>query len=128
MLNAFFAKQPSSKEIMERMAGYSVWMEIDLDAIGHNLKVVRDLTGAEVVPCVKKDAYAHGLQGITAYLITQGVSKFLVAKMLEARKIREAGLDCDVINMEPVFTHRQCKEAIENRITQVAYNEKTGTM
>jgi alanine racemase len=128
MSNSFFRNQPSASEILDRIKGYSVWMEVDLDAIGHNLKVVRDLTSAEVVPCVKKDAYAHGLPTIVAYLVTQGVSKFLVAKMIEALQIRRTGIKCAVINMEPVFTQPQCDQAIKSDVTQVVYHEKTGLM
>ena len=128
MSNSFFARQPSTGEILEMIDGYSVWMEIDLDAIGFNLRTVRDLTGADVVPCLKKGAYAHGLPATVAYLLTQGVQKFLVAKMLEARQIRGACLDCGIINMEPIFTKKQCAEVLDNDVTQVAYHKKTGLM
>lgn len=128
MSNSFFAKQPSKSEILSRIEGYSVWMEIDLDAVGYNLKIVKNLTGSEVVPCLKKNAYAHGLPVIAAYLITQGASKFLVAKMIEARRIRVACPDCGIINMEPIFTQQQCEEVLDYNIMHVAYHKKTGLM
>jgi alanine racemase len=128
MSTGFFTNQPSPDEVLERVKSFQVWMEVDLDAIGHNLKVVKELTGAEVIPCVKRDSYAHGLPTVVAYLSSQGVRRFLVAKTSEARRIREAGLDCGVINMDPAFTQAQCDEAVVNDFTQVAYHRDTGLM
>lgn len=114
--------QPSSKEILERVEGFSSWIEVDLDAIGHNLKVVWDRTGAEVVPCIKKDGYGHGIVPVTAYLIQEGVQRVLVTKLWEARQIRDAGLNCGVINMDPLFSDSQFEEAVERDIIQTIYH------
>lgn len=105
-----------------------MWMEVDLDAIGRNLDTVRRLIGAEVVPCVKKNAYAHGLPAVVAYLMTRGVERFLVAKLWEARYIRRSGLDCGVVNMDPLFTEDQFSEAVELGITQMVYHRESARM
>jgi alanine racemase len=127
-LSSFFTNQPPPDEIKRRVEGYQVWMEVDLDAIGRNLEAVRGLTGAEVVPCVKKNAYAHGLPAVVAYLMTRGVERFLVAKLWEARCIRGAGLGCGVVNMDPLFTGGQFSEAVDLGITQVVYHEESARM
>ena len=101
---------------------------MDLDAVGRNLDTVKRLTGAEVVPCVKKNAYAHGLPTVVAYLMTRGVERFLVAKLWEARYIRRSGLDCGVINMDPLFTEDQFSEVVELNITQVVYHRESAKM
>jgi alanine racemase len=121
-MSSFFMNQPPPDEIRRRIEGYPVWAEVDLDAIGRNLDIVRRLTGAEVVPCVKSNAYGHGLAATVAYLMTRGVRRFLVAKLWEARQIRGAGLDCGVINMDPLFTWDQYREAVELGLTQVVYH------
>ena len=87
----FFEEDPTS--ILDRVAGYSSWIEVDLDNIGFNLEQVRRMTGSEVVPCIKKNAYAHGIVHVVAYLREKDVKRFLVAKLWEAQQIRRAGLD-----------------------------------
>jgi alanine racemase len=127
-LSTFFMNQPPPDEIRRRVEGYPVWAEVDLDAIGRNLDTVRNLTGAEVVPCVKSNAYGHGLAATVAYLMTRGVRRFLVAKLWEARCIRGAGLGCGVVNMDPLFTEDQFREAVELGLTQVVYHRASAGM
>lgn len=127
-MSIYFEGQPTGEEIRRRVAGYQVWMEVDLDAVGRNLDTVRRLTDAEVVPCVKKNAYEHGLPAVVAYLMTRGVERFLVAKLWEARYIRRHGLDCGVVNMDPLFTEDQFREAVELDITQVVYHKESARM
>jgi len=127
-MSSYFERQPTGEDIRRCLAGYQVWIEVDLEAIGRNLDTVRRLTGAEVVPCVKKNAYAHGLPAVVAYLMTRGVDRFLVAKLWEARYIRRSGLDCGVINMDPLFTEDQFSEAVELSVTQVVYHRESARM
>ena len=111
--------------IRSKMAGYSSWIEVDLDAIGFNLEQVRKMTGSEVVPCIKKNAYAHGIVHVVAYLMERNVKRFLVAKLWEARQIRKVGLDAGVINQDPLFTDEQFSEVVELDITQVIYHKES---
>ena len=87
-----FFDDGNTTSIQERVAGYSSWIEVDLDAIGFNLEQVRKMTGSEVVPCIKKNAYAHGIVHVVAYLMEKDVKRFLVAKLWEAQQSRRAGL------------------------------------
>ena len=80
------------------------------------------MTGSEVVPCIKKNAYSHGIVHVVAYLKERNVKRFLVAKLWEAKQIRRAGLDVGVINQDPLFTDEQFTEVVESRITQVIYH------
>ena len=83
------------------------------------------MSGAELIPCLKKNAYAHGIAPVTAYLMSKDVKRVLVAKLWEARAIRKARLDCGVINMDPVYAEDQYKWIIENHISQVSYHKET---
>ena len=111
--------------IRGKVKGYSSWIEVDLDAIGFNLEQVRKMTGSEVVPCIKKNAYAHGIVHVVAYLMEKDVKRFLVAKLWEARQVRRAGLDAGVINQDPLFTEEQFMEVVESEITQVIYHKES---
>jgi len=121
MSEAFFSFQPSSEEIEARIAGYPSWLEVDLDLLGWNLERIRERVGVEIVPCVKTNAYGHGLVPVVAYMMKRGVGRVLVAKLWEAMQIREAGLDCGVINMDPLFTAGQFEEVVAKGVTQTVY-------
>lgn len=125
MAEAFFRSQPSPKEIEERKEGFQSWIEIDLDRVGFNLEQIRSHTGVEVIPCVKTNAYGHGLVPIVAYLMRQGVRRVLVAKLGEALQLRDAGLTCGVINMDPLFSDRQYETVVDREITQTVFSRVT---
>lgn len=123
-MTQFFDKGNAQK-ILDRVSGYSSWIDVDLDAIGFNLEQIRNMTGSEVVPCIKKNAYAHGIVHVVAYLMERDVQRFLVAKLWEAQQIRKAGLLCCVINQDPLFTENQFNEVVEKDITQVIYHKES---
>ncbi len=123
MSSHYFASQPTPEEIRGRMAGFPSWIEVDLDALGYNLEQVFKKTGVEVIPCVKGNAYGHGLVAVTAFLMERGVTRFLVAKLWEALQLRRAELNCEIINMDPLFTKEQYNILIENTITHTVYSE-----
>lgn len=81
MAEVYFTRQLSPEEIEKRIGGYPSWLEIDLDAVTHNLEKVRKRVGVEIVPCVKTNAYGHGLAPIVAHMMIHGVKRFLVAKL-----------------------------------------------
>jgi len=125
MAEAYFAKQPTPKEIEKRVEGYPSWLEIDLDAITHNLEQVKKRVGVEIIPCVKTNAYGHGLVPIVAHMMTKGVKRFLVAKLWEAEQIREAHLDCGVVCMDPLFSGELYEKVVKLGVTQTVYQRET---
>ncbi len=121
----FYKAQPEAGEIYSKMKGFDSWFEINLDAIKHNLKQIRGKTGAEVIPCLKANAYGHGLVPITAFLMKkQRVKQVLVAKLWEAKQIRSAGLNCGIINLAPLFTKKDYTMVVKEQITQTVFEEK----
>jgi len=72
--------------------------EIDLSALRHNLKIVRQLAGeSTVIAVVKADAYGHGSVRISKELVSAGVSHLAVAFAEEARILRDAGIAAKII-------------------------------
>lgn len=125
MAEAYFSRQPSSEDIEKRIEGFQSWIEVDLDAITHNLEQVRKRVGVEVIPCVKTNAYGHGLVSVVAHMMTQDVKRFLVAKLWEAEQIRDAGLDCVVVCMDPLFSDEQYHTVVKQRITHTIYQRRS---
>ncbi|MEM4727121.1 MAG: alanine racemase, partial [Candidatus Bathyarchaeia archaeon] len=121
MAEPFFRAQPTLKEIEGRLEGYPTWLEVDLDCVTHNLEEIRRRVGVEVIPCVKANAYGHGLVPIVAHLMRRGVRRVLVAKLWEAKQLRGAGLDCGIINIDPIFSNEQYDYVIEEGVTQAVF-------
>ena len=126
-MSAYFGSQPTAEEITQMTEGFQSWFEIDLDAIGHNIDKARARTGGEIVPCVKSNAYGHGVVPVVAYMMGKEVKRVLVAKLHEALHLREAGLDVGIINIDPLFSDAQFMTVVEQDITQTIYQQEPAT-
>jgi alanine racemase len=120
MTHPYWLKQPKPADIKQRIEGYGSWLEIDLDAVTNNLAEIRRHTRAEVMPCIKNNAYGHGLLPIAAHLEDNGVKRVLVAKTREAFQIRDnTGLVA--VNMDPLWAQEQYEASVAKGVTQVVY-------
>ena len=74
------------------------WIEVDHDAIRHNLAVIRRLVpDAEVIGIVKANAYGHGAVAVARTLVAEGVERLGVATVDEGVELREAGIQAPII-------------------------------
>jgi len=65
------------------------WVEIDLDAIYHNVKVIKEYTGYEnLYVVVKANAYGHGDVEVAASALNAGATHLAVAFLDEAIRLR----------------------------------------
>ena len=124
--HAWFRSQPDAAEITRRLDEHSSWIELDLDHLSFNLARIRERVGpeVEVMPVVKNDAYGHGLVPVTAHLAGEGVRWVMVAKLLEAERLRAAGIECEVLVMDVLFTDAQCDRVVEQGLTMAVFTEE----
>ena len=122
----WFRSQPSAAEITRRLDEFSSWIELDLDHLSFNLARIRERVGTEVevMPVVKNDAYGHGLVPITAHLVGEGIRWVMVAKLLEAERLRASGIECEVLVMDVLFTGEQCDRVVEQGLTMAVFTEE----
>lgn len=82
-------------------AARPVWAEISLPALRHNVRQVQGLLGpaTELMAVVKANAYGHGMEPIAQALTAAGVSRFGVASLEEALRLRAAGITGDILVM-----------------------------
>ena len=74
--------------------------EINLEALRHNLRVVRKhADGAEVWAVLKADAYGHGAPAVARTLERTGINGFCVALIEEGIELREAGIGAPILVM-----------------------------
>lgn len=72
--------------------------EIDVDAIEHNVGVLRRVAGpAELWAVVKADGYGHGAVRVASAARRAGASGLCVALVQEGVELREAGLDGPIL-------------------------------
>jgi len=83
------------------------WVEIDLDALTHNINVIKNLVGESVrvlVP-VKADAYGHGIFEISSHLQNIGVDYLGVGTIDEAVLLRDAGITLPILFLGSPLPH-----------------------
>jgi alanine racemase len=72
---------------------HGTWVDIDLDALSHNLREIQRLAGPHQKLCavVKADAYGHGAVVYARFLEAHGVQQLAVASISEGIELRNAG-------------------------------------
>lgn len=75
------------------------WLEVDLDAIRHNINTTKAKIGpnCKLLVIVKADAYGHGAVQIAKTATNCGASYLGVATVDEALELREAKIDNDIL-------------------------------
>jgi alanine racemase len=86
-------------------------LEVDLDAMVHNLNYFRSLTPARVAVMVKAFSYGSGAREVAALLQYHRVDYLMVAFADEGIELRAAGITLPVAVMNPE------REAFDNMIT-----------
>lgn len=75
---------------------------IDLQALRHNYRLARELTGARALAVIKADAYGHGAVRCAQALQAEA-DGFAVACIEEALQLREAGIRAPILLLEGFF-------------------------
>jgi len=75
---------------------------IDLDALRHNYRLAREMSGARALAVVKADAYGHGAVRC-AQALEGEADGFAVACIEEALVLREAGVRAPILLLEGFF-------------------------
>jgi alanine racemase len=74
------------------------WAEIDLDAIRHNVRVLRTLAQpAKFCAVVKANGYGHGAAPVARAALEAGADWLAVAQVDEAVVLRDAGIDAPLL-------------------------------
>ncbi|MEW6724121.1 MAG: alanine racemase [Bacillota bacterium] len=75
------------------------FVEINLDAIGHNVREVRKLIGEHrrFMAVVKGDAYGHGAVLVARVALDNGATDLGVTNLMEAIELRNAGITAPIM-------------------------------
>lgn len=103
--------------ILTRMShdDQTTWIEVNLAAIQRNIERIYTLSGKPVMAVVKANAYGHGLIEVSRAAVEAGVIRLCVARIEEAMRLRENGIEIPILVMGYVMPAR-VSEAIANNI------------
>ena len=87
------------------------WVEIDLAALTHNVKQLKNLLSpqTELMTVVKADAYGHGAVAVSQTALSVGASWLGVATIPEGIELREAGIEAPILLLGATHTAQQVK-------------------
>lgn len=97
------------------------WVEVDLDAIRHNVRAIAALVApARVCAVVKADGYGHGDVPVAEAALEAGADRLAVALVAEGIGLREAGIEAPILLLsEP--TPEETPEIVRWRLTPSVY-------
>jgi alanine racemase len=87
------------------------WVEIDLTALTHNIKQLKNILSprTELMAVVKADAYGHGAIAVSQTALAAGASWLGVATIPEGIELREAGIEAPILLLGATHTPQQVK-------------------
>ena len=102
------------------------WVEIDIDAIRHNLEEIRKLVGpgVQVMAVVKADAYGCGAPVVSRALVDQGVEWLAVTSIDEGIELRNRGIEARILMFNPLLKS-QLRLAVDYDLTPTINSEDT---
>ncbi|MCX6542437.1 MAG: alanine racemase, partial [Actinobacteria bacterium] len=103
------------------------WAEVNLDAVAHNVRLIREVVAPSAVwAVVKADAYGHGAVPVARAALSAGAEGLCVALVSEGVELRAAGLTTPILilsqspseEFDLVVSHQltpavYCRESIE---------------
>ncbi|MDX9971130.1 MAG: alanine racemase [Candidatus Gracilibacteria bacterium] len=102
------------------------FVEIEKEALSHNVRTIRELIGKNTVfcPCVKANAYGHGLVDASRIFLESGADFLGVNSLYEACTLRENEIDCPIYLLGYLALN-QIEEALSLSLQFVCYNYET---
>ena len=100
-----------------------VWVQIDLAALEHNVRVIKGLLKPETKFCavVKADAYGHGAIEVARVAVAAGADYLAVAILSEALELRGAGFTVPIL----ILGHTpelQARQVVAHAVEQTIFS------
>lgn len=100
------------------------WIEIDLDAIRHNIAHLRAVSGpAAVWAVVKADGYGHGAVDVARAAMAAGAEGLCVALVAEGLALRREGIDAPILILSEQ-PPEMAGHIVEHRLTPTVYSRQ----
>ncbi|MBL9077069.1 MAG: alanine racemase [Planctomycetes bacterium] len=85
-------------------AGAAAWIEVDLEAVAHNVRAFRSVLprSCRLIAVVKANAYGHGAVPVARAALAAGASALGVANVREAEALRSAAVTAEILVLGPL--------------------------
>ncbi|MDM8530272.1 alanine racemase [Anaerolineales bacterium HSG25] len=110
------------KQVRFRQPARPTWVEIDLEAVANNVRLLSGIANpAKVMAILKADAYGHGMEKVARTVLNNGASWVGVATLGEGIKLRENGIDAPILVLSymPAW---QAHEAVSHNIRATIFS------
>ena len=100
------------------------WAEIDLNALVHNFKILKEKSGnAKIMPVVKANAYGHSACAVAPILQQHGADYFAVSNIEEAIELRNLEIikPILILGYTPV---NMVNDLCDHNLTQCVYSKE----
>jgi len=99
----------------------SARIEINLEALAHNLSVVRSYSqSAKIIAVIKANAYGHGMLSVARHL-HDNVEALAVACIEEATLLREKGFGCRIVVLQGFHNQQQLQQCLVLNLEPVCH-------
>jgi alanine racemase len=97
--------------LLEGLPRHRAWVEIDLAAIAHNVRQIKEQLAeqAELLAVVKADAYGHGAVGVAKTALQSGATWLGVATVTEGVELRRAGISAPILLLGAIHTPEEIR-------------------
>lgn len=99
----------------------STVIDVDLDAIAHNLAVVS--RGRPAIGVVKADAYGHGVEAVATTLVEAGAAGLAVFTVEEGTLLRRSGIGAAILVLGGLSDASEAEAAVAARLSVAVWDE-----
>ena len=117
-------QEPGWQKVRTSQPARPTWVEIDLEAIANNVRLLADIAApAKIMTILKADAYGHGMVKVARTVLNNGASWVGVATLGEAITLRRSGIDAPILVLSymPAW---QAHDAISHNVSATVYTEE----
>jgi alanine racemase len=117
---------PGWQKVRSIQPARPTWVEIDLDAIANNTRLLAQLAApAKIMAILKADAYGHGMVKVARTVLNNGASWVGVATLGEAITLRKSGIEAPILVLSymPAW---QAHQAILHNISVTIFSQELG--
>lgn len=102
------------------------WVEIDLNALTHNVREIKALLAPQtaLMAVVKADAYGHGAEIVAKTVLKHGADWLAVATVTEGIELRQAGIDCGILVLGAINSPEEIIEIAKWRLQPTICNSQ----
>ena len=120
MCDEIFSEQNSNNSCFDKNAT----LVIKQEAIIHNVKYIKESTGAKLIAVVKENGYGLGVANLYNIIKDQDIFMYAVISPCEAIALREEGCETDILILTPISDFSELLSMVSKNVVIALGNKK----